>query len=118
MAKRKREIQKRKRQQDSGPEYIDEAVDTETAPGSAGYPGESGAEVYEPSDGEPQGAPGSSEKWASTVDPGAAVKDTWFSRNGENLLLGLLVLYVLLLGLGTVGELFEIEWILNLPLFK
>ena len=30
----------------------------------------------------------------------------------------ILALYVFFLGLGTVGELFEIEWILNLPLFK
>lgn len=44
--------------------------------------------------------------------------DSWFGRNKENFLLGLLILYVLLLGLGTVGELFEIEWILNLPLFR
>lgn len=42
----------------------------------------------------------------------------WFYQNRENLLLGLLVFYVLLLGLGTAGELFEIEWILNLPVFK
>ena len=44
--------------------------------------------------------------------------DSWFGRNKENFLLGLLILYVLLLGLGTAGELFEIEWILNLPLFR
>jgi len=44
--------------------------------------------------------------------------DSWSGRNKENLLLGLLIFYVLLLGLGTVGELFEIEWILNLPLFR
>ena len=31
---------------------------------------------------------------------------------------GLLVLYVFLLGLGTIGEIWEIEWILNLPLFR
>ena len=31
---------------------------------------------------------------------------------------GLLVLYVCLLGLGTVGEIWEIEWILDLPLFR
>ena len=31
---------------------------------------------------------------------------------------GLLVLYVLLLGLGTIGEIWEIEWILDLPLFR
>jgi hypothetical protein len=43
---------------------------------------------------------------------------SWFGQNKENFLLGLLILYVLLLGLGTVGELFEIEWILNLPLFR
>ena len=43
---------------------------------------------------------------------------SWLGKNKENLLLGMLVVYVLLLGLGTVGELFEIEWILNLPLFR
>ena len=43
---------------------------------------------------------------------------SWLGQNKENLLLGMLVLYVFLLGLGTVGELFEIEWILNLPLFR
>ncbi|MBT3365720.1 MAG: hypothetical protein HN472_06770 [Nitrospina sp.] len=32
--------------------------------------------------------------------------------------IGLLVLYVFLLGLGTVGEIWEIEWILDLPLFR
>ncbi|MBN2719795.1 MAG: hypothetical protein JXR72_01700 [Proteobacteria bacterium] len=41
-----------------------------------------------------------------------------FSRVRENLLLGVLVLYVFLLGLGTLGEVFEVEWILNLPLFR
>ena len=51
--------------------------------------------------------------------PKAAVAaDSWLGQNKENFLLGLLILYVLLLGLGTVGELFEIEWILNLPLFR
>ena len=30
----------------------------------------------------------------------------------------LLVLYVFLLGLGTVGEIWEVEWILDLPLFR
>lgn len=53
----------------------------------------------------------------SETDAGI-VGDSWFSRNRENLLLGILVLYVLLLGLGTAGELFEIEWVLNLPIFK
>ena len=32
--------------------------------------------------------------------------------------LGALAVYVLLLGLGTIGEIWEIEWILDLPLFR
>ena len=31
---------------------------------------------------------------------------------------GILVLYIFLLGLGTIGEIWEIEWILDLPLFR
>ena len=58
-------------------------------------------------------------KETSGRQPKAAVAaDSWLGQNKENFLLGLLILYVLLLGLGTVGELFEIEWILNLPLFR
>ena len=48
----------------------------------------------------------------------SAGKENDFSRVRENLLLGALVLYVFLLGLGTLGEVFEVEWILNLPLFR
>ena len=29
-----------------------------------------------------------------------------------------IILYVFLLGLGTVGELWDIEWILDLPIFR
>jgi hypothetical protein len=36
----------------------------------------------------------------------------------ENILLAILSLYVLLLAFGTAGELFEVDWILGLPLFK
>ena len=32
--------------------------------------------------------------------------------------LAVLILYVFLLGLGTVGEIWDIEWILNLPIFR
>ena len=32
--------------------------------------------------------------------------------------LGVLILYVFLLGLGTVGEVWDVEWILDLPLFR
>ena len=42
----------------------------------------------------------------------------FFKKNKEKLGLGALVVYILLLGLGTVGEVWEIEWILDLPLFR
>ena len=32
--------------------------------------------------------------------------------------LAVLILYVFLLGLGTVGEVWDIEWILDLPIFR
>lgn len=118
MAKRKREIQKRKRQQDPGTDSVHETVDTQPVPEQAGYPESSRVEVREPDPEKPRSASEPAQEWASIIDPEAVVKDTWFSRTRENLLLGLLVLYVLLLGLGTVGELFEIEWILSLGLFK
>lgn len=54
----------------------------------------------------------------SKPDRVAPGPEEMFSRGKENLLLGILVLYVLLLGLGTFGELFEVEWILRLPLFR
>jgi len=42
----------------------------------------------------------------------------FFKRNKEKFGLGALVVYVLILGLGTIGEIWEIEWILDLPLFR
>ena len=32
--------------------------------------------------------------------------------------LTVLILYILVLGLGTIGEIWEVEWILDLPLFR
>jgi hypothetical protein len=32
--------------------------------------------------------------------------------------ISIMVLYVFLLGLGTIGEIWEVEWILDLPLFR
>lgn len=32
--------------------------------------------------------------------------------------LAVLILYVFLLGLGTVGEVWDVEWILDLPIFR
>lgn len=32
--------------------------------------------------------------------------------------LWVLILYIALLGLGTIGEIWDVEWILDLPLFR
>ena len=45
-------------------------------------------------------------------------EQNFLKKNKEKLGLGALVVYVLLLGLGTIGEIWEIEWILDLPLFR
>ena len=66
----------------------------------------------------PVAKPGRKVKREEKVPAEKAPETSWLGRNKENLLLGMLVLYVFLLGLGTVGELFELEWILNLPLFR
>ena len=42
---------------------------------------------------------------------------SFLSTYKSELFLALLMLYVLTLALGVVGELFDIEWILNLPIF-
>jgi hypothetical protein len=41
-----------------------------------------------------------------------------FQKNKAKLGIGALVVYILLLGLGTIGEIWEIDWILDLPLFR
>ena len=43
---------------------------------------------------------------------------SFFKKNKEKLGLGALLVYILLLGLGTIGEIWEIEWILDLALFR
>lgn len=45
-------------------------------------------------------------------------EQNFFKKNKEKLVLGALAVYVLLLGLGTIGEIWEVEWILDLPLFR
>ena len=42
----------------------------------------------------------------------------FFSTYKSEVFLGILIIYVLTLALGVIGELFDIEWILNLPIFK
>tara|TARA_Y100001960_G_scaffold277393_1_gene308123 strand:+ start:506 stop:676 length:171 start_codon:yes stop_codon:yes gene_type:complete len=43
---------------------------------------------------------------------------SFFQKNKDKLGLGALLVYLFLLGLGTIGEIWEIEWILDLPLFR
>ena len=42
----------------------------------------------------------------------------FFQKYKAGIGLGVLILYVLLLGLGTIGEIWKVEWILDLPLFR
>ena len=42
---------------------------------------------------------------------------SFLSTYKSEIFLALLIVYVLTLALGVVGELFDIEWIINLPIF-
>lgn len=42
----------------------------------------------------------------------------FFQKYKSGIWLSVLVLYILVLGLGTIGEIWEVEWILDLPLFR
>ena len=44
--------------------------------------------------------------------------DTFFSKYKSEIFLTVLILYVLTLALGVIGELFDIEWILKLWIFN
>lgn len=57
------------------------------------------------------------ETTASTGTDGGTAPGTWWRRHKTDIGLGLLGLYVLLLAVGTVAELFDIRWILALPIF-
>jgi len=57
----------------------------------------------------------------SNVSEGAAVSpssSSFWNRYKAEMGLAAVVLYVFLLALGTIGELFDVEWILDLPLFR
>lgn len=41
----------------------------------------------------------------------------FFKKHEGEFLFGVMLVYVLLLALGTIGVLFEIDWILKLPIF-
>jgi len=42
----------------------------------------------------------------------------FFNKYNSEIGLTILIIYVILLGLGTIGELFDVEWILDLPIFR
>lgn len=122
MAKRRRQIKKqRKVAEDTGgaPRAADGMVEDigEQVPDE---------ELIRPREERREESEAYAEMPAPRSDPGRPVREDktvpvpggWFAMNKGNLLLGLLVLYVLLLGLGTAGELFEVEWILHLPIFR
>lgn len=134
MSKRRREIKKRKRitgenaegeslqVQESAEDVVISREEPQEDPDTEELaPAESpldDSQIVSAAAPAPAGKPAAERKTRSRQPKGAPEADSWLGRNKENFLLGLLVLYVLLLGLGTVGELFEIEWILNLPLFR
>lgn len=126
MSKRKREIQKRKKQQEPRPGSITEEAGIHTASELTGGAGAEEAQkrddiqvaAPDPKPDTGQRATRVARQPVLSADSHAAHSDSLFSKSKEKFLLGLLVLYVFLLGLGTVGELFEIEWILNLRLFR
>jgi hypothetical protein len=126
MAKRKREIQRRKKQQEPRSEHLDKEARDQAIPdpgwgtgsGEALHQDDNQVTAPDPKrDRQPRGE-GIAKKRVPPVSPDTVPGDSRFSNGREKLLLGLLFIYVFLLGLGTVGELFEIEWILNLRIFK
>lgn len=113
MARRRKDIMRRKKLQEE-----QTAVNTVSQePEPAGEPDEDLSERELSTREAPAPPPRASHQEKPDAAPRSG-KAGWLGRNKENLLLGLLVMYVVLLGLGTVGELFEIEWILNLPIFR
>lgn len=51
------------------------------------------------------------------ASPIVRIKDA-FQKYKSEIGLAILIVYVLLLGLGTVGEIWDVEWILDLPIFR
>ena len=51
------------------------------------------------------------------VAPVSGMKEI-FQKNKDKIGLAILLLYITLLGLGTIGEIWNVEWILDLPIFR
>lgn len=54
----------------------------------------------------------------TTNEASAGVIKELFEKNKSKIGLAILMLYIFLLGLGTIGEIWNIEWILDLPIFR
>ena len=55
----------------------------------------------------------------STIAGERCVKTTeYLTKYKDQIIFSLLLIYIIVLGFGVIGELFNIEWILNFPLFK
>jgi hypothetical protein len=52
-----------------------------------------------------------------TVAPVSGMKE-FLQKNKDKIGLAILLLYIALLGLGTIGEIWNVEWILDLPIFR
>ncbi len=53
-----------------------------------------------------------------SVAPEGAGPDTFWGRHGANIGLAVLILYVILLAIGTIAEIFDIDAILNWWIFR
>lgn len=53
----------------------------------------------------------------NTPDAPAGCAESMWTRHGARVGLALLFAYVVLLAVGTAGEVFGIRWILNLPIY-
>lgn len=42
----------------------------------------------------------------------------YLTKHKDQIIFSLLLIYIIVLGFGVIGEVFNIEWILNFPLFK
>jgi hypothetical protein len=42
----------------------------------------------------------------------------YFKKHKQGLFLAVLVAYIIILGIGFIAELFQIQWILDLPIYK
>jgi len=42
----------------------------------------------------------------------------YFKKHKQNLIFAVLVAYIVILGIGVIAELFHIQWVLDMPIYK